>query len=148
MGDQEEGCARAGLVFEQAIDHQATGRRVEVTRRLVGQQQLWPGDEGAGDRHALLLAAGQLPGIMSQALVEADCRGPVDRNLERIAAAGELERKSDVFERRHRRDQVEGLEHDPDAIAAEAGQRIFVERAEVVSVDLHSSARSGAPARL
>src|SRR5437016_4356360 len=140
MRDQEQGCAVPRLMLEQAIDHQAAGGGVEISRRLVGEEQLWPGDKGAGDRHALLFAPRKLPGIMSQAMIEADRREPMSRDLERIAAATELERESDVFKCRHRRDQVKRLEHDTDAFAAKAGQRVFVERAEVVSADPYLSA--------
>src|SRR5437867_4286699 len=124
-------------MLEQAIDHQAARRGVEIARWLVREEQLWPGYEGTGDRHALLLAPRELSRIMSQAVVEADRCEALSRSIERIAAAGELEREGDVFERRHRRHQVKGLEHDPYVIAAEAGDRILVERPEVVPVDMH-----------
>ena len=56
MRDQEQGRAVPRLMLEQAIDHQAAGGSVEISRRLVGEEQLWPGDKGAGDRHPLLFA--------------------------------------------------------------------------------------------
>ena len=34
-------------------------RRIDIARRLVGEQQIRLGDDGPGDRGALLLAAGQ-----------------------------------------------------------------------------------------
>ena len=56
-----------------------------------------------------------------------------------ITPPAELKRKSYIFERRHRWDQMKGLEHNADVRAAQPGQRIFVERAEVVSIEPHSS---------
>ena len=47
-----------------------------------------------------------------------------------VGDAGEFERHRDIFERRHGGDEVEGLEDDADIAAAEARQRILVERAE------------------
>jgi len=36
--------------------------RIEITRRLIGQHQSWMHHHRAGDRYALLLAAGKLGG--------------------------------------------------------------------------------------
>src|SRR5437870_12267171 len=84
---------------------------------------------------------------MGQSMAEADCGEALSRGLEGVAPTAELERKRDVFERRHCREQMEGLEHDADMVAAEPGQRILVERAEIISVDPHPScARSLDPA--
>src|SRR5215472_16785975 len=54
---------------------------------------------------------------------------------ESIGPPRELERKRDVFEGGHGRQQMEGLEHDPDATAAEPGERILVQSAEIHPVD-------------
>ena len=50
----------------------AAGRRVEVAGRLVGEDHGRPGDECAGDRDPLLLAAGELGGAMRQPVGQAD----------------------------------------------------------------------------
>jgi len=42
--------------LEHQVDHSGAGRGVEIAGGLVGEQQLRPRDEGAGERHALLLA--------------------------------------------------------------------------------------------
>src|SRR5678816_314672 len=56
----------AELVVELLEERQHFGRRlaVEVAGRLVGHDQRGIGDERARDRHALLLAAGKLRGVM------------------------------------------------------------------------------------
>ena len=41
---------------------------VEIAGRLVSDDQVGVGDDGAGDGNALLLAAGQLPGQMARAI--------------------------------------------------------------------------------
>ncbi len=49
--------------------HADAGQGVERPERLVGQQELGAADDGAGQGHALLLAAGQLmrPGALASA---------------------------------------------------------------------------------
>ena len=114
MRNQQQRRAEPGMLVEQIIDDRLAGRAIEIAGRLVGQQQRRPGDKGAGDRDALLLAAGKLPRIMPQAMPEPD---PPQRRLghrERIALSGQFERDRDILARRHRRQQVKALEHDPD----------------------------------
>ena len=54
-----------------------------------------------------------------------------------VAYSGELERGRDVFERGHGRNQVKGLEHDADALAAKAREGVLVQGAELDAVDLN-----------
>ena len=79
-------------MLEQAIDDEAAGGGVEISGRLVGEQQFWLGDKGAGDRHALLLAARELSGIMAQAMTEADRGETLGGSGEGIASPGEFKR--------------------------------------------------------
>ncbi len=51
--------------------HLAPGFRVEVGRRLVGQQQPRLVGERAGERDALSLARGECAGVEAEALLEA-----------------------------------------------------------------------------
>ena len=67
--------------------------------------------------------------IMRQAAAEPDRVELALGAGERVARAGKLERHGDVLQRRHGRDQVEGLKDDADILAAEARQRVFVELA-------------------
>src|SRR5439155_11768142 len=117
VGDQQQGGAVPPGQVEQQVDDLAAGLGVEIARGLVGQQQLWADRRGAGQRYPLLLAAGQLAGIVGEPLAEAD-RG--QRRLgprKGVALAGELERHGDVLQRAHRRDEMEGLEDDADMVA-------------------------------
>jgi hypothetical protein len=137
MSDQYQGRGVRGLVFEQVIDHETPGAGVQISGWLVGEQQLRPGDESPGDRDALLFASRQLPGIMAQAMAEADSGQTFGRSRESVASAIELKRDRDVFESGHRRDQMEGLEYDADPSSAQPGERILSERSEVVAVNPH-----------
>ena len=73
-------------------------------------------------------------------MAEADRRrGPSAAAAKASRAAAELERDRDVFEGGHRRDQVKGLEDDADPSAAQPGERVLAEPAEIVAVDPHPS---------
>jgi hypothetical protein len=58
VGDHDGGGAQLEVDPRDDLQHQLAGGVVEGAGRLVAQQQLGPLDDGAGDRHALLLAAG------------------------------------------------------------------------------------------
>ncbi len=63
MRDHDDGLARFIQLGQQGHDL-VTGARVEVAGRLIGQNNVRVIDQGSGDRHALLLAAGKLHGPM------------------------------------------------------------------------------------
>ncbi len=116
--DHRDGLAVLAARSGEQSQHLAPGLRVEVSGGLVGEDQIRCGGEGAGDRHALLLTAGQLVRTMSEPRTEperldksVDAR-PLDRTRPTTV---ELERKHDVAERIERRDQVERLEDEADA---------------------------------
>src|SRR6267142_3158996 len=82
--------------------------RVQVPGRLVGHQDQRIGDDGPRDGDALLLAAGQLAGVVIDAVRQADDR---QRHLHVLVAlparqAREQERQLDVLEAGEDRDQV------------------------------------------
>ena len=67
--------AEAAVQLEHQLDHALARLRVEAAGRLVGEQQLRPHREGARQRHALLLAAGQVLRIVRQALAAGPTAG-------------------------------------------------------------------------
>ena len=139
MGDQHQRGVVVADQIEQQFDDLLAGVSVQVARRLVGQQQAGLHREGTGQRHALLFATRQLTGIVGQAVTQADLLQCLGGLLEGVASAGQLQWHRDVFECRHGRYQVEVLKDDTDPLAAEAGQRILVQVAEVLSVDRDAS---------
>ena len=136
VGDERERRAASRRKIEHEVHDRAAGRLVEIAGRLVGDQQRRPRGKRAGQRHALLLAAGKLRRIMVEAVAEAHLLEFGARAIEGVAGAGELERRGDVLERGHGRDQVEGLEDDADARAAKPGERVLAQAAELDAVDL------------
>ena len=112
---------------DEAVEHaeHLVGRLgVEVAGGLIREQDRRRRHESAGDRDALLLTAGELLRLVVDAVGESD-------ELERREGAGAAlgaadprveQRKLDVGERRHPRDQVERLEHEPDLPVAQRGR--------------------------
>ena len=105
-----------------SCEHVGAGGGVEVAGRLVGEQHGRLGDERAGDRDALLLAAGELRRLVVAALGEADA---LDQRVDRRASGlrpAIASGSEDVLLRGQRRQQVEGLEDEADVAAAQAGE--------------------------
>ena len=83
VGDDHEGDADLVLQAHQLELHLLAQLLVERRERLVEQQHLGPLDQGAGQRDALALAAGELLGLARLQAVKADHgerildRGPI-----------------------------------------------------------------------
>ncbi len=119
VGDQHDRATRGMQLVEQR-EQVLGGPRVEVAGRLVGEQQGGIRDQRAGNRDALLLAAGQLAGSVLDAVGEADpieCGKRPDLPLG-ATDAGVAQRQLDVAQGGHRGQQVELLEDKPDALVA------------------------------
>src|ERR671927_372505 len=70
-GDERAGARLAAEREEEAADLFARAR-VEVPRRLVGEDEARARDEGAREGHALLLAAGELARRVAESGAEPD----------------------------------------------------------------------------
>src|SRR5450830_1238676 len=60
VGDENGGQAQFALDRPDLLAQVFANPRIEGRQRLIEQQQAWTGDQGAGQGHALALAAGQL----------------------------------------------------------------------------------------
>ncbi len=133
--DEEQRRAALAIQPEHEVGDFDAGRVVEIARRLVGHQQLRLAGERAGDRDALLLAAGELLRIVRRALREPDAREPLLRLRRRVGRAGELERQHHVLERRQRRQQLKRLEDEAEQPLAQRRARILVQSGERDAVE-------------
>jgi hypothetical protein len=68
VGDEYQRGALRAVEFQHQFDDLAAGGGVEVAGRLICKQYLRLDDKSAGDRHALLLAAGEVLGQVIHAL--------------------------------------------------------------------------------
>ena len=111
--------------------------RIEVAGRLVGDEQRRIGDDRAGDRDALLLAAGELPRIvLSPGRRARRCeRGHDVLAALRLRELRQQQRQLDVLERRQHRDQVVELEDEPDVPRAPRGERALGQAADLGVAD-------------
>ena len=102
----------AAMQFAQQFHHRFAVGRVEVSGRLVSEQDARLSANCAGHRHALLLTAGELAGQVLRAMAHADALERVSHALLALggihAAIGQ--RQLDVFINRQVADQVETLE--------------------------------------
>jgi hypothetical protein len=98
--DHHDGLAQLAVQLVQQVQHLFAGGAVEVAGGLVGDDQRRVGHQGAGDGHALLLAAGQLVGVVVGAVGQAhhgQRRQPRGAALAR-RQAGQQQRQLHVLE--------------------------------------------------
>ena len=62
---------------------------------------------------------------------------PIARRGRRAARPGDLQRRGDIFLRRHIGEQMEGLEHEGDPATAQARAAILIERGEILAEQAH-----------
>ena len=112
VGDHHHGHALLGEVghdLEHLVDH----LRIQRGGRLVEKHDLRLHGQGAGDGHALLLAAGEIGGILVRLVGNAHALEQDARDLLRLGGRQPLHlgrRQRDVLQHRHVREEVEGLE--------------------------------------
>ncbi len=125
MRDEDDGDPAAVQPVEQIHDVHA-GLGVESARGFVGQNQDRLVGQRAGDGHALLLSAGKLRRVVTQAVFKPHGRqrrpGAIMALRPRHAAVAQ--RKLDVFNGRRSREQVEALEYEADLPIANLGQLV------------------------
>src|SRR5437899_5376462 len=115
---------RAGAVQRpQQLHDRFAVRRVEVSCRLVGEQDRGIAHHRARDRDPLLLAPGELHRVMLRAMHHTDLLErllhPLRALPSRHATVGE--RQLDILGDGEIADQIEGLEHEADPPVADSG---------------------------
>lgn len=131
MGDHHDGLAVVVHAAPQESEHLRAAAGVEVARWFIGENDRGPAGHRAGTRHTLLLATGQLAGLVIQARTQPH---GVDDGVEPLLIGfcpGDVQRKSDVLLGVERRDEVEALEHESDLIAPKGGQFLVFQRGQV-----------------
>jgi hypothetical protein len=103
------------------------GLRVQRTGRLVGEHDLRSRRQGAGRGDPLLLAAGELGGSVREPVRQTD--GVHDGLHPRGvgSSARDLHRQCDVLRGRHRGQQVERLEDEPDPVTSQQRERLVLQ---------------------
>src|SRR5439155_1434644 len=136
VGHQDHGQMPLLVEAPQQVEDRLPRLRVEVARRLVGQEEPRLGHEGARDGDALLLAARELGGPAAR-------RRRRERHLgERLLGAParlppgdaqELQRPGHVLLRREGGEQVEALEGEADLAQSEGAAGVVPQVGAVAS---------------
>src|SRR4051812_40448728 len=114
------GDAASAIQILNEIEYLFAGLAVEIAGGFVGQQELGPIHQSAGQGDPLLFASGKLSGTMADSTRQADSLEGLIRELTAFIRQdfGEAQRQLDVFGDGHRGNQVESLEDDSDRMAA------------------------------
>ena len=122
MGDHRDRCSVGRVQIPEEVRQRPAGDRVEVARRLVGEEDRRPTDERAGDRDALALAARQLAGPVVSSLPETDPIEGSGRGAPPLGTADPAIQQAigDVGQRRFAVEEMEVLEDEPDPPGAES----------------------------
>ncbi len=126
MGDHDDGGAEAVDGVPEQAEDLGGGARVERAGGLVREDHVRAGDQGAGDGDALLLAAGELAGPAAPLVAESHLREHLGGAPSVGALPREAHREDYVLLDGQRREQVERLEHEAEAAAAQLGQSVLV----------------------
>src|SRR5271169_2138878 len=113
-------------------------RFIEITSRLVGEDDLRLIDQRPRDSHALLFAARELRREMCHALAHADAAQSLLRMLF-IRHAVKILRQHDVFDRIQIRHEVKLLEDEADLFGAVADHFVLAELREVDAIDNYAT---------
>ena len=147
--DQQDRLAERPAKLRQQVEDFVGGMGVQVAGGLVGHDERGVGDDGPGDAHTLLLAAGELARAMIHAVGEADqfqgrehLAAPLGRR-QRQQQQGQL----DVFIGRQHGQQMVELEDEAEVPGAPAGQLRFRHGRDQVVAHPHLALRWADPAR-
>ena len=125
------------MQFEEQCRDRLRGLRIEVAGRLIAQHQTRLPNQGASDRHPLLLTSRQLSGTMIDSRRQADAidEHPGTREIAvAIAAAGNQRRHEHVLEHGALRQQTVILKDEADFTVAEVRDGRRPERERILPV--------------
>src|SRR5690606_5155278 len=123
----------------QHLDDLVPTTGIEIRRRLVGEDQRRIVDQRPGDGHALALATRELFGVVILAITESQpfqkLVGPGTPRL--VVLAGQIVDDVHLVTRTQERDEVAGLQHEPDLPQAQTGHLLAVQGSHIDAVDVH-----------
>ncbi len=123
------------------------GAAIEIAGGLVGKQHARAVHERARNRHALLLAAGKLRGVVFASRAESDRLQRFARSFTGGGIALQLQRQHHVLFGGKRGQQMKRLEHEADQAAPQIRARFFVELFQRMAIELDAAAVWAYPAR-
>ncbi len=115
VGDDDAGRARLVQDGERLLAHFLAQARIEPGERLVHQEHARPWRNGAGERHALLLAAGEDMRVFARVMGKADAVECGERLGAGLAPRQRAQAEGDVVADGEMGEEREVLEHEADA---------------------------------
>ena len=143
MGDDHE-CGLAFLIqFSQQGEQGFPGMRIQISRRLVREDQVRVVNECACDGHPLLFPPRQFTGFVMQAVFQADLRQQRAGFFDTLCDWSFLHQAGEVgvFEGRKFRQEVMKLKHEPDAPVSKPGQLLFRQTEDILGFIAHGASR-------
>src|SRR5262245_4236073 len=142
VGDDQHTAAAVARDLRQHRHDGVAVSAVERGGRLVGEDRRSIADDGAGNGDALLLAAAELLRIRAHLEREPDPGERLLRLLHRPVRVltTHIKRDAHIVERRERREQVIGLEHEADVLSADLGERLGIGAVDGLTADPNRAA--------
>ena len=132
----------------QLVNGSPAVRLVQSTGRLVGKDHAAAVHQGAGDRHALLLAARQfgrrMPGAVCKPGPGQQVRRPLPERTARRSRIHPWQR--DIVDRAGRFQEIVGLENEAEGLAPDPGKGIRPQRAHLAAREAIRTARGAVEA--
>ena len=126
MGNQQQGAADPVTQTEQQLNDALPAVCVQISGRLVGEQDVRVTGEGACQGYTLTR-------LVRKALPKPDLTQQQLSLRSRTALASDLQWQSHILQGAHPRQELEGLEHETDATGAQRGTRVLVQFTEIAS---------------
>src|SRR6267143_1552454 len=121
--DHDDGLAQIFVQLPQHLQHDFRVFRIQISRGLVGEENLRLIDDRARDGHALLFAAGEFRGLVMKAPRQTEhLRYDIEAMRVESVAMNKL-RNGDIALGRERGEQIETLKDEADFVAAQFGAR-------------------------
>src|SRR5579883_2883034 len=114
----------------------SAGVRVEITSRLISQDQARMMNKGSSNRHALLLAAGELAGAVSRAINQPNPRQRLEGAAPPVAHACVHQGKLDLFESGHAGQEVKHLEDEANLPVPNHRELAVIQTADLHAVEV------------
>jgi len=147
VGNEDQRGALRAVQFQHQFDDLAASGGVEVAGRFICKKNLGLDDEGARNRDALLLAAGEVFRKMRHTMFETDPPQGLRSALFRIGCALQFQWQHYVFQCAQCGQQLEGLEHEAGKASAQTRAAVFVVGEDVRAVQEHRTAGGGIETR-
>ena len=141
MRNENQCDMRVSIEFEEQLADARPGCGIKVSRGLIREQHRGPRDERSRKRDALLLTPRQLAWIVAGTTLEANALERLQSGAASIGSARELQREHDILQRSQRRDEMERLKDESDALRPQTRPPVLIEPRKIRAFEQHPTGR-------